>query len=97
LATFDELLGVDGRDEATVVAEILGATAGETDQVFTLHAELEGGRLAPAFAALLDGWRAQGHRLVTLGELHAGLDRKSLPVRSPRWGTVPGRSGELIV
>jgi undecaprenyl phosphate-alpha-L-ara4FN deformylase len=97
LPTFDELLGVDGRDQAAVVAEILGATAGESEQVFTLHAELEGGRLALAFAALLDGWRAQGHRLVTLGELYAGLDRKALPVRSPQWGTVPGRSGELVV
>jgi peptidoglycan/xylan/chitin deacetylase (PgdA/CDA1 family) len=97
LATFDELLGVDGRDEDAVVAEILRATSGATDQVFTLHAELEGGRLAPAFGALLEGWRHQGHRLVTLGELYAGLDPKALPVRSPQWGTVPGRSGELVV
>jgi len=97
LPTFDELLGVDGRDEAAVVAEILRLTEGESDHVFTLHAELEGGRLASAFAALLDGWRCQGHRLLSLGELYAGLDRKALPVRSPGWGTVPGRSGELVV
>lgn len=97
LPTFDELLGIDGRDEDAVVAEILRLSAGEQDHVFTLHAELEGGRLAPAFAALLAGWRSQGHRLVTLGELYAGLDRQALPVRSPQWGTVAGRSGELVV
>jgi hypothetical protein len=34
---------------------------------------------------------------VTLGALYAGLDPKALPVRSPQWGTVPGRSGELVV
>jgi undecaprenyl phosphate-alpha-L-ara4FN deformylase len=97
LPTFDELLGVDGRDEAAVVAEILRLTAGGSDHVFTLHAELEGGRLAPAFAALLDGWRTQGHRLGTLGELYASLDRQALRTHSPGWGTVPGRSGELVV
>ncbi len=53
--------------------------------------------MAPAFAALLDGWQSQGHRLVTLGELYADLDRQALPIRSPEWGTVPGRSGELVV
>ena len=98
LPTFDELLGLAGRDDgAALVAELLRLTADETDHVFTLHAELEGGRLAQSFAALLDGWRSQGHRLVTLGELYAGLDRKALPVRSPGWGTVPGRTGELVV
>ncbi len=97
LPTFDELLGVDARDEDAVVAEILRLSAGEKDHVFTLHAELEGGRLAAAFAALLDGWQSQGHRLVTLGELYAGLDRLALPIRSPQWGTVAGRSGELVV
>ena len=97
LPTFDELLGVDGRDEAAVVAELLRLTAEGSDHVFTLHAELEGGRLAPAFAALLDGWRTQGHRLGTLAELYASLDRQALPTHSPGWGTVPGRSGELVV
>ena len=62
-----------------------------------LHAELEGGALAPAFEALLAGWRAQGHRLVSLRELHALLDTGALPAIAPAWGSVPGRSGELVV
>jgi undecaprenyl phosphate-alpha-L-ara4FN deformylase len=97
LPTFDELLGVDGRDEAAVVAEMLRATAAANDQVFTLHAELEGGRLDASFTALLDGWRAQGHRLGTLADSYAALDRQALPVHAPVWGQVAGRSGELIV
>jgi peptidoglycan/xylan/chitin deacetylase (PgdA/CDA1 family) len=97
LPTLDELLGVDGRDERAVVAEILRRTESDRDQVFTLHAELEGGRLAGAFAALLAGWREQGHALGTLADLFATLDRPALPVRRIGWAEVPGRSGELVV
>src|SRR5260221_3615081 len=42
--------------------------------VFTLHAELEGMKLAPIFEQILDGWQKQGHELVSLGsylESHA--------------------------
>ena len=67
------------------------------DHVFTLHAELEGGLFAPAFDHLLAAWRSQGHELVTLGCLHAAVDTKALPVRPVAWGSVAGRSGELIV
>jgi undecaprenyl phosphate-alpha-L-ara4FN deformylase len=97
LPTFDELLGIDGRESGAVVAEILQASAGDRDQVFTLHAELEGGRLADAFAAVLAGWRAQGHRLGTLADVYASLDRGIVPTRPVAWGNVSGRSGELVV
>ena len=55
------------------------------------------GRLAPAFAQLLDGWKAQGHRLVTMGEYHATLDRESLPTYPVTWGEIAGRAGDLII
>ena len=97
LPTFDELVGTAGVDEHNVHRTLLALTTTARDQVFTLHAELEGGLFAPAFAKLLDGWRAQGHELVSLGALHAGLDTASLPVRPLAWGSVPGRSGELVV
>ncbi len=97
LPTLDELIGTDGLDAGNVASALLKRTEEDRDQVFTLHAELEGGLLAPAFDALLSGWRAQGHELVDLGGLFAGLDRRHLPTLPIAWGEVPGRSGELIV
>lgn len=97
LATFDEVLGRDGVEESTLARAILAHTEVERDQVFTLHAELEGALLAPAFEALLDSWRAQGHALVALADLMDGLDVQTLPCRSLAWGEVPGRSGELVL
>jgi peptidoglycan/xylan/chitin deacetylase (PgdA/CDA1 family) len=97
LPTLDELIGADGIDEGNVARQLLRRTESDRDQVYTLHAELEGQLLAPAFEALLDGWRAQGHELVTMAGLYAHIDRNALPVRPLTWGSVPGRSGELIV
>ena len=97
LPTFDEVLGRDGVDETALARHLLELTDGDLDQVFTLHAELEGGLLIDAFEALLAGWLAQGHRLVGLDELHAATKRELLPLENLRWGDVPGRSGELVV
>ena len=97
LPTFDELLGRDGVDASTLPASLLALTNGDQDQVFTLHAELEGGPLLGAFEALLSGWLAQGHRLVSLAELHRATQRATLALEPLHWGQVPGRSGELIV
>lgn len=98
LPTFDELVGTDGVNESKVHRALLARTENDSrDQVFTLHAELEGGLFAPAFSALLAGWRAQGHALVTLGGLHRRLDPAALPVRPLAWGGVAGRGGELMV
>jgi undecaprenyl phosphate-alpha-L-ara4FN deformylase len=97
LPTFDEVLGVDGIDESTIAGKLLELTAGDGDHVFTLHAELEGQKLAPAFERLLDGWRAQGHQLVAMADYHAALDLSRVPHADIAWGEVPGRSGELII
>ena len=96
LPTLDEMIGLDGVDAGSVARALLAQTASDRDQVFTLHAELEGGRLAPAFEALLAGWRSQGHELVTLGELHRHVARAALPHVAVSWGSVPGRSGALV-
>ncbi|HTH74175.1 MAG TPA: 4-deoxy-4-formamido-L-arabinose-phosphoundecaprenol deformylase [Trinickia sp.] len=98
LPTLDELLGVDGCDESNVAERLLAATeTSPHDQVFTLHAELEGQKLAPVFERLLAGWQAQGHTFATMGDYHAALDRDLLPSYPVTWGAIPGRSGELIV
>ena len=102
LPTFDELIGIDGADEFGAVNKILEITnSNPNDQVFTLHAELEGQKLLPAFEKLLMGWLNQGHDLVTMGELHQSwkatnqLDK--IAVLPLTWGEIPNRSGELIV
>ncbi|MDR5771391.1 MULTISPECIES: polysaccharide deacetylase family protein [unclassified Caballeronia] len=98
LPTLDEILGVDGVDTTNVAAYLLRHTQNNPrDQVFTLHAELEGQKLAPVFEQLLAGWRAQGHSFATMGDYHATLDRASLPTYPVTWGEIPGRAGELIV
>ncbi|MCP3721673.1 polysaccharide deacetylase family protein [Paraburkholderia sp. CNPSo 3272] len=98
LPTLDELLGVDGVDTDTVAASLLKRTENNPhDQVFTLHAELEGQKLAPVFEQLLAGWRAQGHTFATMGDYHATLDPDSLPSYPVTWGEIAGRSGQLIV
>ncbi len=97
LPTFDELIGRDGVEEGDVERALLTRTESARDHVFTLHAELEGGLLAPAFDRLLGGWRAQGHRLVALDEAFRALDLAALRAAPIAWGTVAGRSGELVV
>ena len=96
LPTLDELIGADGIDEGNVAAAVLKRTETPANHVFTLHAELEGGRLAPVLKALLRGWRRQGYQFSTLGGLFETLDRIALPIEPLRWERVPGRSDELF-
>jgi peptidoglycan/xylan/chitin deacetylase (PgdA/CDA1 family) len=101
LPTLDELLGrtIDGvvLDEANTADFILGLTKTPRDHVFTLHAELEGQKLAPIFERLLAGWQAQGYTLGSMAEHYEKVKNHSLPVYPVSWGELPGRSGELIV
>jgi undecaprenyl phosphate-alpha-L-ara4FN deformylase len=102
LPTLDELLGLDGWDESNVDQALLQRTSesGESVQVYTLHAELEGQKLLPVFERLLAGWRAQGHHFASLGGLR-GLpvfaNADLLPRCSVLSGEVVGRSGQLAV
>ena len=97
LPTLDELIGLDGLSPGNVHAALLARTERDARplQVYTLHAELEGQRLLPVMQRLLEGWRAQGHRFVTLGAAADRLDRSALPRLPLRTGEVPGRSGTL--
>ncbi len=98
LPTLDELIGVDGMDAAGASARLLEITAQfRRDHVFTLHTELEGAKLKPAFETLLLGWIKQGFRLGTMREQYQTLDAALLPVRRFDYGSVPGRSGELML
>ncbi len=101
LPTLDELLGrrIAGRsiDESNLAAALLDLTRTPRDHVFTLHAELEGQKLAPIFEQLLAGWQAQGYDLVSMAEYYDTVKNLQLPACPISWGQLPGRSGELIV
>jgi undecaprenyl phosphate-alpha-L-ara4FN deformylase len=98
LPTLDELIGTNGLN-ADSACERLRRSAGSgfADQVFTLHAELEGGLLAPQFEQLLRGWIQDGFTIVALRELAASLEREALPRHFIRMGTIAGRSGVLAL
>jgi peptidoglycan/xylan/chitin deacetylase (PgdA/CDA1 family) len=102
LPTLDELLGreIDGTivTTANIAAFLLKLTEGATrDHVYTLHAELEGQKLAPIFEQLLAGWQAQGYQLASMADYHQKIQHLPLPVRPISWGELPGRSGRLII
>ncbi len=98
LPTLDELIGLDGRDANGAADLLLSRTAsGTIDEVFTLHAELEGMKLIGALEKLIVGWKDQGFVIGSMASAHARIDRTRVPVRRWTWGTVAGRSGELMV
>ena len=104
LPTFDELLGREGIDESNIADAVFGlsgqrADAGPNDHlhVFTLHAELEGMRLLPAFEALLKRWQAAGAAISRMAAIHElGLKRPA-PNQAVVMGEVSGRSGLLAM
>jgi undecaprenyl phosphate-alpha-L-ara4FN deformylase len=102
LPTFDELLGRDGVDERNIAdtlwhRSLKSAAASGNLHVFTLHAELEGMRLLPAFDALLSKWRAAGAQLVPMAAIHALSLSQALTATPMLAGEVEGRSGFLAV
>jgi peptidoglycan/xylan/chitin deacetylase (PgdA/CDA1 family) len=103
LPTFDEVLGVDGIDETSLSAALFArssaaaATAAVAQQVFTLHAELEGLLLIDAFEDLLIRWRDAGAVLARMATLHEQVRRAALPSLPVVMGPFPGRSGVLAL
>ncbi len=97
LPTLDEIIGANGVTAENAHESLLAATAKPQTQVYTLHAELEGQKLEAVFERLLEGWLAQGYQPCTLQELHASLDLNTLPRHEVVRGSVPGRSGTLML
>jgi peptidoglycan/xylan/chitin deacetylase (PgdA/CDA1 family) len=100
LPTLDELLGreIEGVviNESNIADNILKLTVEPRDHVFTLHAELEGQKLAPIFNQLLTGWQEQGYQLISMADYYVNLQEQKLPVHPLKWQELPGRSGELV-
>ena len=101
LPTLDELLGRTINDVVidpdNIADHILSLTKQPRDHVFTLHAELEGQKLAPIFERLLTGWQTQGYHCSSMGQYAQTIDAASLPIRPLQWAELPGRSGELVI
>ncbi|MDP2706221.1 MAG: polysaccharide deacetylase family protein [Burkholderiales bacterium] len=99
LPTLDELIGVDGLTRDNVADHVLqlSGNAPSSGHVYTLHAELEGMKLAPVFERLLAGWRAAGHELVSLRDYFAALEVGALPHHVVTAAEIPGRSGTLAL
>lgn len=100
LPTLDEVVGRDGVGIHNAHEPLLQLTtrSGESQlQVFTLHAELEGGKWLPILDRLLSGWRTQGYTLCSMATLHRHWQDREVGLQPLRWGAVAGRAGELVV
>jgi undecaprenyl phosphate-alpha-L-ara4FN deformylase len=95
LPTLDELIGLDGVTRDNVAESLLARTAERRDHVFTLHAELEGMKLAKVFERLVAGWKAQGYEITAMRDLVGAIDVAKLPLHSVVDSALPGRSGTL--
>ena len=100
LPTLDELLGrtINGAEitTSTIASHILSLTKDPRNHVFTLHAELEGQKLAPIFEELLIGWHKQGYHCVSMASYYETIQNTDLPIYPLSWACLPGRSGELV-
>jgi len=83
--------------EAGIPAPEGSAPPCHTGHVFTLHAELEGGKWLPVFEQLVQGWQAQGYELVSMQQYLQGLDVDTLPHHEVVMREVEGRVGTLAV
>jgi undecaprenyl phosphate-alpha-L-ara4FN deformylase len=97
LPTLDEIMNRDGITPENVAQHLLKLTEkpSETGHVYTLHAELEGGKWLPIFEQLLQGWQAQGYELVAMKQYLQGLDVAALPRHEMVMREVDGRVGTL--
>lgn len=99
LPTLDELINRDGITLDNIAEHVLQLTqdAPPTGHVYTLHAELEGGKWMPIFEQLLQGWQAQGYELVSLRQYLQGLKEGALPRHEVIMSEVEGRIGLFAV
>jgi peptidoglycan/xylan/chitin deacetylase (PgdA/CDA1 family) len=98
LPTLDELINRDGITLDNIAQHVLQLTADSPSNghVFTLHAELEGGKWMPVFEQLLEGWKAQGYALVAMRQYLESIEG-ALPRCGVEMREVAGRIGALAV
>jgi len=96
LPTMDELLGENGITAQTVNDHYLSLLKPGLN-VHTIHAELEGGVLAPVFIDLMERLQVAGCRFVTLAEAAEAAQRGEIPCCELAMGEIAGRAGEVAL
>jgi undecaprenyl phosphate-alpha-L-ara4FN deformylase len=97
LPTLDELIGRPDLEGTDPVDHLFSLTDRypDRDQVYTLHAELEGNTYLAEFERLLRGWRHRGAQLIDMATYASTLSLPGLPRCEMVEGNVEGRSGSL--
>jgi peptidoglycan/xylan/chitin deacetylase (PgdA/CDA1 family) len=93
LPTMDELLGLDGRSAEQVNREILDLVRDDALNVYALHTEVEGGALAGAFEAFLQGLKDREVRIRTHADWVPEWKAAAPPARTIGRREIPGRAG----
>jgi peptidoglycan/xylan/chitin deacetylase (PgdA/CDA1 family) len=98
LPTLDEIVGRGGVTPQNAVTHLLKLTEHPTasGHIFTLRAELEGGKWLPMLEQLLQGWREQGYDLLSLRQYLQNIEG-TLPRHAVRMGELSGRSGKVAI
>jgi len=96
LPTLDEDLGRDGITPESYVERLVSRYREGADEVLTVHAETEGLAYRALFQRLLARHRERGIETLPLARL-AGEARGRAAVRDVGLGTVPGRSGRVLL
>jgi peptidoglycan/xylan/chitin deacetylase (PgdA/CDA1 family) len=94
LPTADEILGENGITPDNIHEFYCNKLTDELN-VLTIHAELEGNAIRPSFVRLLERFRSEGVRCITLGEAAAGIT--SAPACLLFMGEIEGRAGKVAI
>lgn len=94
LPTADEILGENGITPDNI-HEFYASGLLEGLNVLTIHAELEGNAIRPSFVRLLERFRQDGVRCVTLGQ--AAREIVAAPDCELAMGEIAGRAGKVAI
>jgi peptidoglycan/xylan/chitin deacetylase (PgdA/CDA1 family) len=98
LPTLDEIIGRDGITTENAVTHLLNLTANQPahGHVFTVRAELEGGKWLDLFDQLLAGWKSQEYDLVSMQQ-YCQATQGTLPRHAVKMGELKGRKGKVAL
>lgn len=94
LPTADELLGENGITPENIHRFYIDNLK-EGLNVLTIHAELEGGSIRPAFVRLLEHFKQDGVRCITLGQV--AKEVSNIPACELSMGEIAGRAGKVAI